>query len=982
MAFNPSPQTVVSPDAPAPRVVKAKAIRRQRTKASGFALVRAVLSGDTLVLMGSAAPDQQPPEKEVVLSGIRAPLLARGRNPKLEEEPWAWHSREFLRKKCIGRVVHFSVVFRPAEGREYVNLHLGNEDLAQYMVSNGWARVQQKEDEKLQGDRAKLAELQAQAEEEGLGIHNTSINSLLTIRAVEWTPDAELFLQHRGHPIPGIVDRVIDGSSLRVELLGVGADELHHTMITLLLSGAEAPPTPMPEGAAGNEKKGKKEKKEKPAPFALEAQNFVASRLLHRDVHVILQAFDKTNFYGTIQYPKGDITIRLLEEGYAKFIKWSANLTNDPSKLKKAEESAKAQKLRLWQNFAERKQQSEPHEYTGVVTQVINGDRIAVLLDGLNEERKFNLASIRAPRMGVRGAPDEPCAFQAREYLRKKLIGKNVKLEVEYTKRPLPEQGATERQVSVSVYVGKENVSEGLVAAGLATVVRHRKNEDRAQNFDKLIVAELQAERKREGVHGSPQSTTTHDLTIRGRRDDDDKKEGPRENVKGLARLSFEKMQYEKGHIGIVEYVFSGSRFKIRVPKHEVLIPFILHGIQTPPAKDGSTANPYYEEALNFARSRSLQRTVKIDIDFQDKYDNFLGNLFIEKENLAISLVRAGLARLIPGAASRNKYQKDLRAAEDTAKEQKLGLWKDWVEKPVPAEEPQESEAPPEEFVEEKALPTSGPIRPKEGNDYKIRLTEITDAANFYCHFTQDETIGAIEDRMKNFGDEESEEFTEEEPPAGNTVCAGLYNDGNWYRVRMEGMTAGGQWRAFFLDYGNRELLDLSALRVLDDEFAAIPARAHLATLSGIKGPGEKSEYYDRAGMAFSALAWNKELSAHVDHMEGSKLHVTLQDPSDPSSTINQKLMLSGWARIRNRGPRALNKLVASMSTYEEQAKRDHKGIWEYGDVSDEEETERDERGRVPLKKPGALDAKKKGDKKDKAEEKGKEKGKGDEEKG
>jgi len=386
MAFNSLPQ----PIAPV-RVVKAEAKRRQKTRASGYGLVKSVLSGDTLVLMGSPGPDGKAPEKEVVLSGIRAPILARGKNPQQPEEPWAWHSREFLRKKCIGRVVRFEVIFRPQEtNREYVHLYLGDENIAKTMVAHGWAWVQQKkkqpgedEDEKqpqkLQGDRAELAVIQAEAERNGVGLHNPHADPTLAKRAVNWNPEVELYYRLKGQPIPAVVDRVIDGSTLRVELLGLG-DDLHHTMITFCLAGIEAPSTPMPEGAQQDRKGGAK--KEKPQPWALEAQAFVEARLLHRDVHIILQGVDKTpNFYGTIQYPKGNISDRLLEEGYAKVMKWSANLTPEGPKFQKLEEEAKARKLRIWANYIEKKQQNEPREYTGMVTQVLSGDRIAVQID-------------------------------------------------------------------------------------------------------------------------------------------------------------------------------------------------------------------------------------------------------------------------------------------------------------------------------------------------------------------------------------------------------------------------------------------------------------------------------------------------------------------------------------------------------------------------------------------------------------------------
>ena len=60
-------------------------------------------------------------------------------------------------------------------------------------------------------------------------------------------------------------------------------------------------------------------------PFAAEAKYFVESRLLNRDVHVLLEGVDKyNNFYGTIQHPAGNISQELLKVGLAKVVDWSA----------------------------------------------------------------------------------------------------------------------------------------------------------------------------------------------------------------------------------------------------------------------------------------------------------------------------------------------------------------------------------------------------------------------------------------------------------------------------------------------------------------------------------------------------------------------------------------------------------------------------------------------------------------------------------
>ena len=71
--------------------------------ASGWlrGIVKNVPSGDRLIIMGVTRGGQIPPEKEILLAYVTAPRLGRKDS---KEEAYAWDSREWLRKKCIGQV--------------------------------------------------------------------------------------------------------------------------------------------------------------------------------------------------------------------------------------------------------------------------------------------------------------------------------------------------------------------------------------------------------------------------------------------------------------------------------------------------------------------------------------------------------------------------------------------------------------------------------------------------------------------------------------------------------------------------------------------------------------------------------------------------------------------------------------------------------------------------------------------------------------
>ena len=156
-------------------------VRVVKAPKEGFALVTAVSSGDTLIVIGSrAAGGEKTPEKTIIVSGIQAPKFAKGKNQK--DEPFAWESREYLRKRVIGkqsqpaattssrdrlgahgldtvrfvvsltlfsvswwcllRAVKFNIGYSHEDsGREYATVWVDGDNLAVDILQHGWAKV-------------------------------------------------------------------------------------------------------------------------------------------------------------------------------------------------------------------------------------------------------------------------------------------------------------------------------------------------------------------------------------------------------------------------------------------------------------------------------------------------------------------------------------------------------------------------------------------------------------------------------------------------------------------------------------------------------------------------------------------------------------------------------------------------------------------------------------------------------------------------
>ena len=138
---------------------------------SGFATVKGVTSGDTLLLVGRAAAGP-PPELQLTLSGVAAPRLAKGSNAV--DEPFAWAARDFLRRLALGKAVSFRVDGEAAGrsfGAAWLKTGAGEpESLALLLARAGWCRAQAPA-KGGGGDDEALRAAEADARAAGLGAH-------------------------------------------------------------------------------------------------------------------------------------------------------------------------------------------------------------------------------------------------------------------------------------------------------------------------------------------------------------------------------------------------------------------------------------------------------------------------------------------------------------------------------------------------------------------------------------------------------------------------------------------------------------------------------------------------------------------------------------------------------------------------------------------------------------------------------------------
>lgn len=850
-------------------------------------------------------------ERILSLAYVSAPRLRRE-----GDEAFAFQSREYLRELLVGKVIQFETLYAiPTTKREYGRLRIPNgPEFPDQSVSEGWVKVREDAGRKEESEEAaayleKITGLESQAKGASKGVWTSSGDGINTVYDLP-DPNA-LVAENKDKKIDVVIEKVLTGDRLIVRLL---LSPKNHVQTMLVVGGIRAPSTKRttPDG------------KETPAePYGTEAQQFVEERLLQRKCVVqLLGVTPQNQLIGAVLHPRGNIASFLLEAGLARCHDAHVTLLgSEMGQLRQSEKAAKDARKGIFTGATASKAKGADHDY--IVSRVFNADTVFIRTRA-GVEKRISLSSIRQPKPS--DPKQSPFAADAKEFLRKKLIGKHVKVSVD-GKKPASE-GYEEREVA-TITLNEKNVALQVIEAGYASVIRHRKDDDdRSPDYDALLLAEEAAQKDGKGMWSSkhPAAKQYQDYS---------------ENVT-KAKMEVTVLQRQKKIPAVVDFVKSGSRFTLLVPRENAKLTFVLSGIRAPRSarKPGDAADPFGQEAHNFANRRCLQRDVEIDVETMDKVGGFIGTLYVGRENFAKSLVEEGLAEVHAYSAEQSGHSNELFAAEKKAKESRKGLWHDWDPSKDAEEEVHEANgtngtAEADSITRRKDY--RDVIVTHVGDDGKLKLQQVGPGTA---------ALSELMNAFKSFHINKANEQPLPGPPkAGDFVAAKFTADNDWYRAKVRRVDRDAKKvEVVYIDYGNSETLPWSRLRPLTQaQFSnqKLKGQAVDGALSFLQLPS--SANYLKDAVAFiGELTEGRELVANVDYIstEGT-LTVTLMYPDAPTidESINAQVIEEGLAMVPKKlkaWERAAGDTLVSLKKIETQAKQGRRGMWEYGDLTED----------------------------------------------
>lgn len=630
-------------------------------------IVNGIMSGDSLLIR--FMPPCAQPLQIVSLSNVSAPRYGSNNGEK-RDEPHGAESFEFLRQLCIGQrvLVHdsgqhaeryrgHSVYGKlPVVFKRITLVDKGNKDVATLTTEEGWTEVrdQKYRDDYIQG--LLLCQKRAKEAKKGIWRPNGYIRQL----PVQYDP--AIILKNKNYK--ALVEGVLNGTTLTLFLLP------RNEYIFFQIAGCVAPST----------------KKDHQSKFGQESRELMARYLLDRIIKIhIDDCTDNKIFLGTIIGKQINAVTKLLASGLSKFRLFSSQFSFTGDDFLRAENEAKSKKLKIWSDYESTPYDFHKYKVSGRVFSIINSNVINISNDIDNRIYRIHLNFIRVPPFC-----SEPLGFEAREYLRKMLVSKNVEAIIEGSISDYGEFGV--------VFYDSMCINTELCRKGLAVVAESPIYGCVSDYKEQFIEAEREAKALKLGLHSDNLPET----------------------------MEFSKIHQRLYHEhGIIERCLGSCRFIVYIPDKKVSLRIGLNGI--------FPCEELEEQSKIFCRYNYLQRDIDFQvINFDKKHIGYtevyaINNQTNEKINITIEILKNGFAKINPNSPPNSEHL----AAQEYARINKKGIWS-ISDDLLKEEETENEEENKETYIQYDHV-------------YQTKVVDIIDPITYRVQFTDIEVIKLME---------------------------------------------------------------------------------------------------------------------------------------------------------------------------------------------------------------------------------------------
>lgn len=815
--------------------------------------------------------------------GVRAPP---SRNDEYDSSPFAFAAKEYLRKMVAGQSIQFRSY--KIETMSYGYILFNGKNIALDMLAKGYLLLSNKVEDKFNpSDFDRYQDTFSEAKESQVGIHGGTydVNPKLTLSP------KDMYRKFKGNEMDGFLDQITFENDFEYFLFDtMNKAVLRFAGITFPIIGAS---------------------------FSKKLKVYVYKNLSNKDSSFKLLPMGEDGQLRMIEtdYQKS-LLKQLLLAGFGELSAGAEEVVGAELAKLYAEDitAAKSKQVGFWAvaKTAASRAGSGPsgRTFTSQVVEANSGDSITVTYPKNGTHLRIFFSNLRAPKMGnfARNTPGEDWAFQAREYLRKSLVGKKVRVILEYKKKIEIKQHDGEtysRELQcATVFDGDRNVSELILEKGLAKFMTPREGEEHTSYLVSLSEAEKKGISSSSGIYSkkTPPTLRLWDLSVG--------------HNKKKTKTEFRIGETKENLEGIIEMVLDPTRLKVRIDSKNAIILLQINGLRSVKSDQNMPGNEgFSQKAILWARERFSQRTVSVEIENVDKHGNCHGTVYFKGANISHQMLEEGFA-YIKSMGRPTRHLNWLIPLEKKARAAKAGLW---GQKSLVGIEG-DLDADYEDEVDE--------------TPFRAQVSEYISPFEFYVQTPESSKIEQIQEGIAEYHDKLHPLV---EPVNRDTWCLAPF-DGCLFRCRvLRHDRQNDTFDVFFVDFGNVDNFPIDELKMMPPALNKFKPQATKCSLAYIKTFSTSNVIGEDASILAKKLMWEKAIVVTPQYRLGGSLYV-LVNPAKKQSTldsINYYLLEDGLAILDRDYPLPTDEMVGAWSQAESNGLEDRPELQELVDMED-----------------------------------------------